>query len=120
MSIQFGALEYAKRFFASQNAARGQAEPGKLQRSQLFSAGVFAGLANSVVSGPVEHIRIRMLHLCRAQSKPLTTFVEWFDRSADTVQHEPGLLRTLGRRQEDLYATWYRRDLQRPGRDSLP
>ncbi|TEB38505.1 mitochondrial carrier [Coprinellus micaceus] len=59
VSIQFGALEYAKRFFASQNAARGQ-DSGRLSRSQLFSAGVFAGLANSVVSGPVEHIRIRL------------------------------------------------------------
>ncbi|PPQ95322.1 hypothetical protein CVT26_008167 [Gymnopilus dilepis] len=62
VSIQFGALEYAKRVFASQNLARGLGgERGAtLTGSQLFVSGVFAGLANGVVSGPVEHIRIRL------------------------------------------------------------
>ncbi|KAF7782233.1 hypothetical protein Agabi119p4_1609 [Agaricus bisporus var. burnettii] len=62
VSIQFGALEYTKRFFAAQNVARGVGgEGGKtLTGSQLFISGVSAGLANSVVSGPVEHIRIRL------------------------------------------------------------
>ncbi|KAF9452785.1 mitochondrial carrier [Macrolepiota fuliginosa MF-IS2] len=62
VSIQFGALEYTKRFFAAQNAARGVGgEGGKtLTGSQLFTAGVAAGLANGFVSGPVEHIRIRL------------------------------------------------------------
>lgn len=61
VSIQFGALEYVKRYFATQNFARGiGGEGGKtLTDSQYFAAGVFAGLANGVVSGPVEHIRIR-------------------------------------------------------------
>lgn len=61
VSIQFGALEYTKRFFAAENVARGiGGEGGKtLTGSQLFTAGVAAGLANGVVSGPVEHIRIR-------------------------------------------------------------
>lgn len=61
VSIQFGALEYAKRAFASQNLARGLGgEKGAtLTGDQLFASGVFAGLANGVVSGPVEHIRIR-------------------------------------------------------------
>ncbi|PPQ87479.1 hypothetical protein CVT25_008215 [Psilocybe cyanescens] len=62
VSIQFGALEYAKRIFASQNLALGRGgEGGKiLAGDQLFAAGVFAGLSNGVVSGPVEHIRIRL------------------------------------------------------------
>jgi len=62
VSIQFGALEYAKRIFASQNLAVGQGgEDGKtLTSQQLFISGVFAGLSNGVVSGPVEHIRIRL------------------------------------------------------------
>lgn len=61
VSIQFGALEYAKRVFASQNLAVGRGgEGGKsLTGNQLFVSGVFAGLANGIVSGPVEHIRIR-------------------------------------------------------------
>ncbi|KJA27846.1 hypothetical protein HYPSUDRAFT_51795 [Hypholoma sublateritium FD-334 SS-4] len=62
VSIQFGALEYCKRIFASQNLAvgRGGEEGKSLTSSQLFVSGVFAGLANGVVSGPVEHIRIRL------------------------------------------------------------
>ncbi|KXN90953.1 hypothetical protein AN958_03020 [Leucoagaricus sp. SymC.cos] len=62
VSIQFGAVEYTKRFFASQNVARGVGgEGGKiLDGFQLFTAGVAAGLANGFVSGPVEHIRIRL------------------------------------------------------------
>ncbi|KAF5351708.1 hypothetical protein D9756_007651 [Leucocoprinus leucothites] len=62
VSIQFGALEYTKRFFARQNIAQGAGgEGGKtLTGSQLFSAGVAAGVANGFVSGPVEHIRIRL------------------------------------------------------------
>ncbi|KAF8893509.1 mitochondrial carrier domain-containing protein [Infundibulicybe gibba] len=62
VSIQFGALEYAKRFFAGQNIVRGRGGEGgrTLSGDQLFVSGIFAGLANGVVSGPVEHIRIRL------------------------------------------------------------
>lgn len=65
VSIQFGALEHTKRFFARQNLANGRGGPDGLNLSngQLMTAGVFAGLANSVVSGPVEHIRIRECYL---------------------------------------------------------
>ena len=61
VSIQFGALEYTKRVFAERNLANGKGgEGGKtLGASQLFTAGIAAGLANGFVSGPVEHIRIR-------------------------------------------------------------
>lgn len=61
VSIQFGALEYTKRYFAQQNVLKGRGGPDgmTLGSGQLFTAGVFAGLANGVVSGPVEHIRIR-------------------------------------------------------------
>ena len=61
VSIQFGALEYSKRFFAARNVRDGRGGPDgmALGSGQLFISGVFAGLANGVVSGPVEHIRIR-------------------------------------------------------------
>lgn len=61
VSIQFGALEYAKRFFAAQNVRAGRGGPDGLAlgSGQLFISGSLAGLANGVVSGPVEHIRIR-------------------------------------------------------------
>lgn len=64
VSIQFGVLEYTKRYFAEQNrlAGLGGDEGKLLTASQLIIAGSLAGIANSVVSGPVEHIRIRELH----------------------------------------------------------
>ncbi|KAF9232663.1 mitochondrial carrier domain-containing protein [Melanogaster broomeanus] len=62
VSIQFGALEYAKRLFTAQNLANGRGGEGgrTLGAGQLVAAGVGAGLANGFVSGPVEHIRIRL------------------------------------------------------------
>lgn len=59
VSIQFGALEATKRYFMEKNVRAGWNNPRDLSDGQLFIAGVSAGLANSVVSGPVEHIRIR-------------------------------------------------------------
>ncbi|KAJ9123385.1 hypothetical protein QFC22_001584 [Naganishia vaughanmartiniae] len=55
VSIQFAALESVKRYF------RGNKLPGQeLSLPELCAAGAFAGVANTVVSGPVEHIRIRL------------------------------------------------------------
>jgi len=64
VSIQFGVLEYTKRYFAGQNLAKGKGgEGGKmLGGGQLFVAGVLAGIGNGFVSCPVEHIRIRELN----------------------------------------------------------
>jgi solute carrier family 25 carnitine/acylcarnitine transporter 20/29 len=58
VSIQFVVLEDLKRRFAHANLAAGSAPA--LTTSQLYTAGALAGLANSVVSGPVEHIRTRL------------------------------------------------------------
>ena len=58
VSIQFGVVERLKRDFASANLARGR-QP-TLSPSQLYLSGAAAGVANSVVAGPVEHIRIRL------------------------------------------------------------
>lgn len=54
-------MEYSKRFFAHRNLENGIGGPHGilLTGPQLLASGVFAGLANGVVSGPVEHIRIR-------------------------------------------------------------
>ncbi|KAJ8077989.1 Mitochondrial carrier protein ymc2 [Marasmius tenuissimus] len=62
VSIQFGVIEYMKRFFAERNLRAGTGGPGghALSGGQLVVAGVAAGLANGFVSGPVEHIRIRL------------------------------------------------------------
>jgi solute carrier family 25 carnitine/acylcarnitine transporter 20/29 len=54
-------LEASKRYFARQNIHRGTGGDDGLLLSggQLAVGGVLAGLGNGVVSGPVEHIRIR-------------------------------------------------------------
>ncbi|KAL7410622.1 mitochondrial carrier [Mrakia frigida] len=55
VSIQFAALNSTKRFFTDQNNGSPM-----LSYPQLFCAGAVAGLSNSIVSGPVEHVRIRL------------------------------------------------------------
>ncbi|KAK8007383.1 hypothetical protein PG989_001373 [Apiospora arundinis] len=57
VSIQFGAFGAAKRYFETANAAAGKKD---LSYTQYYAAGAFAGLANSVISGPIEHVRIRL------------------------------------------------------------
>ncbi|KAI0908000.1 mitochondrial carrier domain-containing protein [Ustulina deusta] len=57
VSIQFGAFGYAKRYFEAANAARAVKD---LSYGQYYAAGAFAGVANSVISGPIEHVRIRL------------------------------------------------------------
>ncbi|KAI0409273.1 mitochondrial carrier domain-containing protein [Xylaria palmicola] len=64
VSIQFGAFGYAKRYFEAANAARSPAAAAATARDlsygQYYAAGAFAGVANSVISGPIEHVRIRL------------------------------------------------------------
>ncbi|KAN0064456.1 Mitochondrial carrier protein ymc2 [Thecaphora frezii] len=58
VSIQFGVVASAKRYFSQRNRASGRA--ATLSASQLYLAGGAAGLANSIIAGPVEHVRIRL------------------------------------------------------------
>lgn len=71
VSIQFGVVESVKRQFASMNARAAGSNSSSalsgvgpsafpLTKSQLYAAGVAAGVSNSFVAGPVEHIRIRL------------------------------------------------------------
>lgn len=62
VSLQFACLQAGKRFFASRNASSTSSSSSlnALSYSQLYLAGAFAGVGNSIVSGPVEHIRIRL------------------------------------------------------------
>jgi solute carrier family 25 carnitine/acylcarnitine transporter 20/29 len=56
VSVQFGAYNYARRAFESQNATTGKA----MGYGQYYLAGAFAGLSNTILSSPIEHIRIRL------------------------------------------------------------
>ncbi|KAI9738228.1 MAG: hypothetical protein M1834_008726 [Cirrosporium novae-zelandiae] len=59
VSVQFGAFHYARRWFEGANIEKSPLNPG-LSYSQYFAAGAFAGITNSVLSGPIEHVRIRL------------------------------------------------------------
>ncbi|KAI1170400.1 mitochondrial carrier [Nemania sp. FL0916] len=58
VSIQFGAFGWAKRAFEASNSSSSQNK--ELSYTQYFAAGAFAGIANSVLSTPIEHVRIRL------------------------------------------------------------
>jgi len=58
VSVQFGGFHQARRFLEGRNTS--DCKPKDLSYSQYAQAGAFAGVANSVLSGPIEHIRIRL------------------------------------------------------------
>ncbi|RAL64569.1 hypothetical protein DID88_001604 [Monilinia fructigena] len=55
VSVQFGAFHQARRYLESYNTSRNPTSPG-LSYTQYYAAGAFAGIANSGISGPIEHI----------------------------------------------------------------
>jgi len=60
VSIQFGVNEMCKRIVKKYRKEKGVRDPNNLSLLTLASCGGIAGLANAVVSIPVEHIRIKM------------------------------------------------------------
>jgi solute carrier family 25 (mitochondrial carnitine/acylcarnitine transporter), member 20/29 len=58
--VQFGGFHYARRAFEKKNAADRPTGDPNLTYSQYYLAGAFAGVTNSVLSGPIEHVRIRL------------------------------------------------------------
>ena len=56
--MQFGAFHEARRRLEALNKKK-YADPA-LSYGQYYLAGGFAGITNSVLSGPIEHVRIRM------------------------------------------------------------
>jgi len=56
--VQFGGFHYARRWFEQRNAATQR--DATLSYGQYYLAGAFAGVTNSVISGPIEHVRIRL------------------------------------------------------------
>jgi solute carrier family 25 carnitine/acylcarnitine transporter 20/29 len=58
VSVQFGAFNYARRAFEARNTeSHGVTQ---LSYGQYYAAGAFAGIANTILSSPIEHIRIRL------------------------------------------------------------
>lgn len=57
--MQFGAFHFARRFLESRNRSSGLGT-GDLTYGQYYLAGAFAGIANTPLSAPIEHVRIRL------------------------------------------------------------
>ncbi|PVH96672.1 mitochondrial carrier [Periconia macrospinosa] len=58
VSVQFGGFHYARRAFEARNIIK-HGSP-ELSYAQYYASGAFAGIANTVLSSPIEHIRIRL------------------------------------------------------------
>ncbi|KAI9046348.1 mitochondrial carrier protein [Aspergillus affinis] len=60
VSIQFGAFHGFRQLIETYNHRKGHVQGKGLSIPQFYLAGGLAGVTNSVISGPVEHIRIRL------------------------------------------------------------
>ncbi|KAI2896884.1 hypothetical protein CBS76997_4839 [Aspergillus niger] len=60
VSIQFGAFHGFRQLIESYNYRNDHTEDPTLSLPQFYLAGGAAGVTNSIISGPVEHIRIRL------------------------------------------------------------
>ena len=58
VSVQFGAFHWARRRLEARNTSAGGS--GSLSYPQYAFAGALAGLANTPLSTPIEHVRIRL------------------------------------------------------------
>lgn len=58
MSVQFGGFHYARRAFEERNLKSYNSPT--LSYGQYYAAGAFAGITNTALSSPIEHVRIRL------------------------------------------------------------
>ncbi|RAH54647.1 mitochondrial carrier [Aspergillus piperis CBS 112811] len=95
VSIQFGAFHYFRQLIEHHNHQTHPNNPPTPTLPQYYLAGCFAGLTNSIISGPIEHIRIRL------QTQPhgaLALYTGPFD-CARKIISQAGILRGLYRGQ---------------------
>ncbi|KAI9891634.1 MAG: hypothetical protein M1814_002568 [Vezdaea aestivalis] len=105
VSVQFGGFNWARRSFESANLSNGR--PLDLSLKQIYGAGAFAGLANTFLSCPIEHIRIRL------QTQPHTTGQRLYLGPVDCVRkliQQKSLYRGLTVttfREAQAYGMWF-------------
>lgn len=58
VSVQFGGFHYARRALEQRNLEK--TGNSQLSYGQYYLAGAFAGVANTFLSAPIEHVRIRL------------------------------------------------------------
>lgn len=110
VSVQFGAFHWARRAFEARNEASSPLASPNLSYAQYYASGAFAGIANSVISGPIEHVRIRL------QTQPHGT-ARLYNGPLDCVRKlsaREGILRGLYRgeavtilREAQAYGVWF-------------
>ncbi|KAI9797974.1 MAG: hypothetical protein M1833_005030 [Piccolia ochrophora] len=111
VSVQFGAFHYARRRFETRNALASPHGPPTLSYTQYYLAGAFAGLTNTALSSPIEHIRIRL------QTQPHAAAARLYTGPLDCISQltrRHGLARGLYRgtavtvlREAQAYGTWF-------------
>lgn len=110
VSVQFGAFHYARRYLESGKATLTNPTPS-LSYPELYAAGAFAGLANTVLSSPIEHIRIRL------QTQPHDPSKRLYNGPIDCIRKlsaSEGVLRGVYRgtsvtllREAQAYGSWF-------------
>jgi len=60
VSVQFAGFNFARRQLEQRNAEKNPLSPPTLSYGQYYLAGAFAGITNTVLSAPIEHVRIRL------------------------------------------------------------
>lgn len=109
VSVQFGAFHEARRRIAAYNAEH-HPERKDLTYGQYYLAGATAGIANTILSSPIEHVRIRLQTqphgLNRLYSGPLSC-ITTLTRTAG-IRH--GLYRGTAvtlLREAQAYGVWF-------------
>jgi solute carrier family 25 (mitochondrial carnitine/acylcarnitine transporter), member 20/29 len=110
VSVQFGAFNYARRLFEESNLLADPSKPSTLGYSQFYAAGAFAGVTNSVLSTPIEHVRIRLQTQPHGKDRLYNGPIDCMKKLS---AHE-GVLRGLYRgqavtvlREATAYGTWF-------------
>lgn len=104
VSVQFYAFHEAKRYFLKQNKG------GDLNYSQFYLAGAFAGAANTVITSPVEQIRILLQTQPSGEKKIYQGPID----AVKKIYGEQGLVKGLYRgfgvtllREAQAYGVWF-------------
>ncbi|RHZ61918.1 putative mitochondrial carrier protein (Ymc1) [Aspergillus thermomutatus] len=108
VSVQFGAFHEARRRLEELNKKK-YADP-TLSYGQYYLAGSFAGLTNSALSGPIEHVRIRLQTQPHGEGRLYSGPLDCIRK----LVAQGGVLRGLYRgqnvtylREAQAYGTWF-------------
>ncbi|KAI9803329.1 MAG: hypothetical protein M1826_004974 [Phylliscum demangeonii] len=110
VSVQFGAFHEARRRFEAYNARKGSSRTSP-SLTQYYLSGAIAGIANTAVSAPIEHVRIRL------QTQPHQAAQRLYAGPIDCIRQlasQQGVFRGLFRgtsitllREAQAYGVWF-------------